>query len=41
MTTVPLSQGPNELTLVATDLHGALVGTDSITVSSSAQPTAR
>ena len=32
--TVPLVIGPNELTLVATDLHGDVVGTDSIVVTS-------
>ena len=32
--TVPLAEGPNALVLVATDLHGAIVGTDSIVVTS-------
>ena len=31
---VPLDAGPNALTLVATDLWGAVVGTDSIVVTS-------
>ena len=30
--TVPLLAGPNEIRLVATDLHGATVGTDSVVV---------
>ena len=33
---VPLQDGPNDLTLVATDLRGAVVGTDSIFVTSTA-----
>jgi hypothetical protein len=34
--TVPLEDGPNDVTLVATDLQGAVVGTDSIVVTSTA-----
>ncbi len=34
--TVPLDEGPNEIALVATDLHGEVVGTDSIVVTSTA-----
>jgi len=33
---VPLDAGPNEVPLVATDLHGEVVGTDSIVVTSTA-----
>ncbi|MCK6516092.1 lamin tail domain-containing protein, partial [Myxococcota bacterium] len=33
-TTVPLTAGPNPLSLIATDLSGAVVGTDSIVVTS-------
>lgn len=33
--TVPLVAGANDLTLVATDLHGAVVGTDALVVTSS------
>ena len=32
--TVPLVAGPNEVTLVATDLRGAAVGTDAVVVTS-------
>ena len=32
--TVPLAEGPNDVTLVATDLRGAVVGTDAVTVTS-------
>ena len=35
---VPLQSGANELTLVATDLQGAVVGTDSIVVTSTPGP---
>ncbi|GDX83434.1 hypothetical protein LBMAG42_52450 [Deltaproteobacteria bacterium] len=34
--TVPLVNGPNDLTLVATDLHGGVVGSDTIVVTSTA-----
>ena len=33
---VPLENGPNDITLVGTDLHGASVGSDSIVVTSTA-----
>ncbi len=36
--TVPLLAGANDVTLVATDLEGAVVGTDSIVVTSTAAP---
>ena len=32
--TVPLQDGPNALTLVATDLQGVVVGSDSVVVTS-------
>jgi hypothetical protein len=33
---VPLQDGPNDLTLVGIDLHGDVIGSDSIVVTSTA-----